>query len=229
MEPLEISAKTVEEAIQIALTQLNASRDEVKVDVVSEGKPGLLGIGAEEAIIIVELLTPRPEPEESETESEEDIAGIAETILERLLELMELEATIQRQTFQTTNGEEQVTSPLAFNVMGDDLGILIGRRGQTLATLQYMLRLMVSHQTKVWTPIVIDVEGYKQRRSEALQALAVRMAEQVRTRGTPFTLEPMPAYERRIIHLALADHPNVTTQSIGEGDLRKVVIQPEKD
>ena len=229
MEPLEISAKTTEEAIQIALTQLNASRDEVKVDVVSEGKPGLLGIGAEEAIIIVELLTPRPEPEESETESEEDIAGIAESILERLLELMELEATIQRQTFQTTNGEEQVTSPLAFNVMGDDLGILIGRRGQTLATLQYMLRLMVSHQTKVWTPIVIDVEGYKQRRSEALQALAVRMAEQVRTRGTPFTLEPMPAYERRIIHLALADHPNVTTESIGEGDLRKVVIQPEKD
>ena len=211
------------------MTQLNASRDEVKVDVVSEGKPGLLGIGAEEAIIIVELLTPRPEPEESETESEEDIAGIAESILERLLELMELEATIQRQTFQTTDGEEQVTSPLAFNVMGDDLGILIGRRGQTLATLQYMLRLMVSHQTKVWTPIVIDVEGYKQRRSEALQALAVRMAEQVRTRGTPFTLEPMPAYERRIIHLALADHPNVTTQSIGEGDLRKVVIQPEKD
>ena len=229
MEPLEISAKTVEEAIQIALMQLNASRDEVKVDVVSEGKPGLLGLGAEEAKIIVERLTPMPEPEDNDTESEEDVAGIAENILERLLELMEIEATIQRQTFQTTNGEEQVTSPLAFNVMGDDLGILIGRRGQTLATLQYMLRLMVSHQTKVWTPIVIDVEGYKQRRSEALQALAVRMAEQVRTRGTPFTLEPMPAYERRVIHLALADHPNVTTQSIGEGDLRKVVILPERD
>ena len=211
------------------MTQLNASRDEVKVDVVSEGKPGLLGIGAEEAKIIVERLAPVPEPEEGETESEEDIAGIAGNILESLLELMELEATIQRQSFQTTNGEEQVTSPLAFNVMGDDLGILIGRRGQTLATLQYMLRLIVSHQTKVWTPIVIDVEGYKQRRSEALQALAIRMAEQVRTRGTPFTLEPMPAYERRIIHVALADHPDVTTESTGEGDLRKVVILPEGD
>ncbi len=170
-----------------------------------------------------------PEPEENEAELEEDVAGIAESVLERLLELMELEATIQRQTFQTTNGEEQVTSPLAFNVTGDDLGILIGRRGQTLATLQYMLRLMVSHQMKVWTPIVIDIEGYKQRRSEALQALAVRMAEQVLTRGTPFTLEPMPAYERRVIHLALADHPEVTTESIGEGDLRKVVILPERD
>ena len=229
MEPLEISAKTVEEAIQIALMQLNASRDEVKIDVVSEGKSGLLGIGAEEAKIIVERLTPVTEPEEGETESEEDVARIAENILERLLELMELEATIQRQIFQTTNGEEQVTSPLAFNVTGDDLGILIGRRGQTLATLQYVLRLIVSQQTKVWTPIVIDVEGYKQRRSEALQALAVRMAEQVRTRRTPFTLEPMPAYERRVIHLALADHPDVTTQSIGEGDMRKVVILPEGD
>jgi spoIIIJ-associated protein len=209
--------------------QLDASRDEVKVDVVSEGKPGLLGIGAEEAKIIVERLTPMPEPEANEAESEEDVAAIAESILESLLELMELEATVHLQTFQSTNGEEQITSPLSFNVIGDDLGILIGRRGQTLATLQYMLRLMVSHQTKVWTPIVIDVEGYKQRRSEALQALAVRMAEQVRTRRTPFTLEPMPAYERRIIHLALADHPDVTTQSIGEGDLRKVVILPEKD
>lgn len=142
---------------------------------------------------------------------------------------MELEATVQPQTFHTTNGEERIVSPFAFDVTGEDLGILIGRRGQTLATLQYILRLMVSHQLKVWTPIVVDVEGYKQRRSEALQALAARLAEQVRSRGTPFTLEPMPAYERRIIHLALADHPDVTTQSIGEGDLRKVVILPDKD
>ncbi|UCB44220.1 MAG: protein jag [Dehalococcoidales bacterium] len=222
MEPLEINARTVEEAIQIALTQLNASRDEVKVDVVSEGKSGLLGLGAEEAVIRVERLVTVPE-------SEENASEITRSILERLLELMEIEATVQPQTFQTTNGEEQATSPFAFNVTGEDLGILIGRRGQTLATLQYMVRLIVSHQMKVWTPIVIDVEGYKQRRSEALQTLAVRMAEQVRTRGTPFTLEPMPAYERRIIHLALADHPNVTTQSIGEGDLRKVVILPDKD
>lgn len=222
MEPLEISARTVEEAIQIALKQLNASRDEVKVNVVSEGKSGLLGLGAEEAVIRVERLVSVPE-------SENNAFEIARNILERLLELMELEATVQPQTFHTTNGEERIVSPFAFDVTGEDLGILIGRRGQTLATLQYILRLMVSHQLKVWTPIVVDVEGYKQRRSEALQALAARLAEQVRSRGTPFTLEPMPAYERRIIHLALADHPDVTTQSIGEGDLRKVVILPDKD
>lgn len=228
MEPLEISARTVEEAIQIALRQLNASQDEVKVDVVSEGKSGLLGLGSEEAVIRVERLVAVPELE-AVPEPEENVSEITQEVLERLLELMDIEATVQPQTLQTTNGEEQITSPFAFNVTGEDLGILIGRRGQTLATLQYLVRLMVSHQTKVWTPIVIDVEGYKQRRSEALQALAVRMAEQVRTRGTPFTLEPMPAYERRIIHLALTDHPDVTTQSIGEGDLRKVVILPDKD
>jgi len=204
------------------LKQLNASRDEVKVNVVSEGKSGLLGLGAEEAVIRVERLVSVPE-------SENNAFEIARNILERLLELMELEATVQPQTFHTTNGEERIVSPFAFDVTGEDLGILIGRRGQTLATLQYILRLMVSHQLKVWTPIVVDVEGYKQRRSEALQALAARLAEQVRSRGTPFTLEPMPAYERRIIHLALADHPDVTTQSIGEGDLRKVVILPDKD
>ncbi len=204
------------------MKQLNASRDEVKVNVVSEGKSGLLGLGAEEAVIRVERLVSVPE-------SENNAFEIARNILERLLELMELEATVQPQTFHTTNGEERIVSPFAFDVTGEDLGILIGRRGQTLATLQYILRLMVSHQLKVWTPIVVDVEGYKQRRSEALQALAARLAEQVRSRGTPFTLEPMPAYERRIIHLALADHPDVTTQSIGEGDLRKVVILPDKD
>jgi len=152
---------------------------------------------------------------------------VAEEILETLLDLMDVEATIMPESLQTTNGEEQVTPPLAFNIQGEDLGILIGRRGQTLAALQYIVRLIINHQMKVWTPLVIDVEGYKQRRSEALQALAVRMAEQVRLKGVPFTLEPMPAYERRIIHLALTDHPDVTTESAGEGDARKVVILPD--
>jgi len=82
----------------------------------------------------------------------------------------------------------------------------------------------VGHQTKTWIPIVIDVEGYKQRRYEALRNLALRVAEQVKASGMPFTLEPMPANERRIAHLTLADHPDVTTQSIGEGEARKVVI-----
>lgn len=227
MKPLEISAKTVEEAIQIAMNQLNASREEIKVDVLSEGKSGIFGVGTEKAVIQVERLSPMSELEEDE-HNKKNVAEVTEEILETLLDLMDIEAITLPESLQTTNGEEQVTAPLAFNIQGEDLGILIGRRGQTLAALQYVVRLIINHQMKVWTPVVIDVEGYKQRRSEALQALAVRMAEQVRLKGMPFTLEPMPAYERRIIHLALTDHPDITTESIGEGDARKVVILPDQ-
>jgi spoIIIJ-associated protein len=229
MKPLEISAKTVEEAIQIAMEQLNASREEIKVDVLSEGKTGIFGMGSEEAVIQVERLSPMSELEEDMPGEKNVTEEVAEEILETLLNLMGIEATVMPESLQMTNGEEQVTPPLAFNVQGEDLGILIGRRGQTLAALQYVVRLIINHQMKVWTPVVIDVEGYKQRRSEALQALAVRMAEQVRVKGMPFTLEPMPAYERRIIHLALTDHPDVTTESTGEGDARKVVILPDQE
>ena len=209
------------------MNQLNASREEIKVDVLSEGKSGIFGVGTEKAVIQVERLSPMSELEEDE-HNKKNVAEVTEEILETLLDLMDIEAITLPESLQTTNGEEQVTAPLAFNIQGEDLGILIGRRGQTLAALQYVVRLIINHQMKVWTPVVIDVEGYKQRRSEALQALAVRMAEQVRLKGMPFTLEPMPAYERRIIHLALTDHPDITTESIGEGDARKVVILPDQ-
>jgi spoIIIJ-associated protein len=210
------------------MEQLNASREEIKVDVLSEGKTGIFGMGSEEAVIQVERLSPMSELEEDMPGEKNVTEEVAEEILETLLGLMGIEATVMPENLQMTNGEEQVTPPLAFNVQGEDLGILIGRRGQTLAALQYVVRLIINNQMKVWTPVVIDVEGYKQRRSEALQALAVRMAEQVRVKGMPFTLEPMPAYERRIIHLALTDHPDVTTESTGEGDSRKVVILPDQ-
>ena len=112
----------------------------------------------------------------------------------------------------------------ALGKTGDDLGILIGRRGQTLSCLQYIVRLIVGHQKRSWLPVIIDVEGYKQRRYQALQVFARQMAEQVHAKKMSFTLEPMPAYERRIIHLALADHKDVTTESIGQGESRRVVI-----
>ena len=155
---------------------------------------------------------------------EGDIAEIANSVLETLLTMMGVTASVVLQAEPLAGGGEQATAHIGFNIKGDDLGILIGRRGQTLTCLQHIVRLIVTHQTGVWVPITIDVEGYKQRRYEALQALAWRMAEQVKARGVPFTLEPMPAYERRIIHLTLADYPDVTTQSIGQGEARKVVI-----
>jgi spoIIIJ-associated protein len=157
-------------------------------------------------------------------EEESDVAEVAKSILERLLAEMGVVASVILQAKASIEGEEGATAPIALDIEGDDLGILIGRRGQTLSYLQHVVRLIVAHQTQAWVPIIIDVEGYKQRRCEALQALAWRLAEQVTVRGVPFSLEPMSAYERRIIHLALADHPDVTTQSIGEGEARKVVI-----
>ena len=151
-----------------------------------------------------------------------DIADTARGILETLLSLMGVVADVVSPDKPFTEGDTTVA--ITFNIKGDDLGILIGRRGQTLSCLQYITRLIVGHQTDVWMPIIIDVEEYKQRRYEALQTLAQRIAEQVTANGESFTLEPMSAYERRIIHITLAKHSDVTTRSIGEGEARKVVI-----
>ena len=157
-----------------------------------------------------------------------DIAEEAKCVLERLLAEMGVVASVTLQDKSPVEVEEGAAAPIALDIKGDDLGILIGRRGQALSYLQYVVRLIVAHQTKTKVPIIIDVEGYKQRRYEALRALAIRLAEQVKVRGVPFSLEPMSAYERRIIHLTLAEHPDVTTQSIGEGEARKVVILPKE-
>ena len=156
----------------------------------------------------------------------EEQVGVVETaegVLETLLRLMEIPASVE--TSVTEDGD--VTS-IVVNIMGEDLGILIGRRGQTLASLQHIVRLIVAHQTQTRCPLVIDVEGYKQRRYEALRSMAWRLADQVKARRVPFTLEPMSAFERRIIHLELADNPDVTTESTGVGEARKVVILPKR-
>ena len=159
---------------------------------------------------------------------ESDVGEAAREALETLLALMGVVCSIVPQTQPVIEGEQEATASVALNIEGEDLGILIGRRGQTLSCLQYIVRLIVGHQTRAWVPIVIDVEGYKQRRYQALQAFAQHTAEQVKTKGTSSTLEPMSAYERRIIHLALADHPDVTTESTGLGEARRVVIMPKE-
>ena len=220
-EKLEISAKTVEEAIQRALEQLGVSREEVEVTVLKEGKSGILGMGAEEAKIRVRPLI-------STDKKKTDIVEMAKSIVEALLAKLEMVASVTVKALPSAEGSDEANAPITFDVTGDDLGILIGRHGQTLASLQYIARIIVAHQTKSWLPIIIDIEGYKQRRYEALQALARRIAEQVKTRRAPFTLKPMPAYERRIIHLTLADHPDVITESTDVGEARRVVILPRK-
>jgi len=110
------------------------------------------------------------------------------------------------------------------NIVGDDLGMLIGRRGETLRDLQFLVRLMISRKIGSWPNLLLDVEGYKARRESLLRGLAERMAEQVKRTGNAVTLEPMPAHERRIIHLALHNDPDVYTESTGEDEERKVQI-----
>ncbi len=213
----------------------------MEVTVVKEGKHGILGLGAEEAKVIVKPLAaaPKEKPEKAEKaekkaeaapvpEESSDVAEAAASVLETLIERLGLEASVVSEMKPPVAGGEDAPAIVTLNVKGDDLGILIGRRGQTLASLQHIVRLIVANQAKARVPIVIDVEGYKQRRYEALQALARRVAEQVKERGRPFALEPMPAYERRIIHLTLSDSSDVTTESAGEGEVRKVVIVPRK-
>ena len=157
-----------------------------------------------------------------------NIFEAAKNVLETLLELMDIPASITLSDEFTVEDEDGTPSSVGLNIEGEDLGILIGRRGQTMVSLQYVVRIIMVCQMQVKIPIVIDVEGYKQRRCEGLRALARRLAEQVKVKRMPFTMEPMPAFERRVIHLALADHPDVITESTGVGESRKVVILPKR-
>jgi len=118
---------------------------------------------------------------------------------------------------------------VVLDIRGDDLGLLIGRRGETLRDLQFITRLIVSRKVGHWPNLVVDVEQYRIHREQALQQLARRMADKVRLTRQPVPLEPMPPNERRIIHLALRDDPYVTTHSVGEGEARKVIISPKHE
>jgi spoIIIJ-associated protein len=179
-----------------------------------------LGLGAEEAQIKVRPLLRFPN-------KGSDIVGKAKETLEKILSFMKLTASVELKQ-PPLEGASTEIAPITLNIRGEDLGILIGRRGQTLASLQHIVRLIVAHQLKAHVPLTIDVEGYKQRRYQALYGLALRLAERVISNGKAITLEPMPADERRIIHLALVKHPQITTQSIGESESRKVIISPTK-
>ena len=209
MEAIEMTAGTVEQAIEKAEAQLGLSRDQFKVEVIKEGRSGILGVGGREAVIRVS----------STTLPEEDVVSHVTEILDTLLGLMGVQGKIEVISDEL---------PLALNINGDDLGILIGRRGQTLVALEYVTKLMVVQRLKAWLPLTIDVGSYKKHRRDSLQKLALYLAEQVKSRRRAMPMEPMPANERRIIHLALADHPDVTTQSIGEGENRKIVILPRE-
>ena len=245
-ESVEISAKTVEEAIERGLSELGLTRDQVEVEVVHPGRSGVLGIGAEDARVRIvaravaspthgqpaqvaeekETPAPPPEPVSESAALDAEVAELATDLLQGLLDGMSVRANVQARLGDDL-AEEGEEPALILDVTGNDLGILIGRRGETLRALQYMTRLMLSRKLERWEPVIVDVESYRVRRRRSLRQLATRMADRMVFSRQRVVLEAMPANERRIIHIALRDHPQVTTKSIGEGERRKITILPK--
>ena len=209
MREIVMTAKTVEEAIELALKELDVERAEVEVNVVSRGKSGILGIGSEPARVRVEVL-----------DKPSDVVMVATEVIDDVISLLGLSVVTT-----LTQTEREGESAPAFDIEGDDAGLLIGRRGETLKSFQFLIRYMVSQRLGAHANVQVDVEGYQERRYQALANMARRVAQRVADTGRPITMEPMPPNERRIVHLALADHPGVTTESLGEGSGRQVVVQ----
>lgn len=274
----EFRGKTVEAAVAAGLAALNLARGDVDIEVIRPGSRGVLGIGAEDAIVRLSATRSAPEPRpvpkagpqrEPRTApaprqepratsqnapqvapqvaqpaapaapeapaptadtSDERVSAAAEKgreLLTGLLEHMNLNARVEivPQSAAEIDDDEPA---LVLNIVGENLGVLIGRQNETLSALEFVTRLMVNQQVRSRTSFVVDVNGYRAKRAESLRKLALRMADQATQSARTVALEPMPPAERRIIHLALREHPSVITQSVGEGDRRKVTIVPKK-
>ncbi len=226
---IEVAAPSVDEAVDQALQKLGLSRDEVVVEVLRHPSRGLLGLLSEDALVRVTAKARGSAEEPAPSAGTADVDEVARLGLEvvgNLVKYMGLAARVSRETVPL---ESQTNlDAVLLNVSGRDLGALIGRRGETLRDLQYLSCLMISRPLQRWPNLAVDVEHYKARREKLLTDLARRMADKVRTTDQSVSLEPMPPHERRIVHLALRDDPDVFTESVGQADRRKVVILPKK-
>jgi Predicted RNA-binding protein len=202
---IEKKGKTVQEAISAALEELKVSQDEVDIEVIEEGNKGIFGIiGSKVARIRVTV-----------KEEEKNRCDIASDFLYTILNNMGVEADIS-----VSEDEESIV----VDINGDDIGIIIGRRGETMDSLQYLTSLVVNKSYEDYKRVILNVENYRQKREETLIKLANRLADKVVKYKKPITLEPMNPYERRIIHSSLQGHKYVETYSTGEEPKRKVVI-----
>ena len=232
MRSIEISARTVAEATRLALEQLGVDEDEVMISVLQTGdddNEALVRVSVDDDVEEREAAPPS-EPARSRPPLDPQATGIrARQILEGMLERMGLEAyvTVQHSTSPGPDGEPQQSTMLYVEGLDEEtVGLMIGRRGETLRSLQFLLNTIVSRTSGRWPQLVVDVGNYRQRRQESLESLARRMAEQVRTTRRPMPLEPMQAYDRRVIHMALRDDETVYTESTGEGENRRIIIFP---
>ena len=231
---LEVIAPTVEEAVAKGARELGLDSDQLMVEVLDDGTKGLFGLGNRQARVRLTVLgrqAPRPQKEQPVVEevvpdAEDDAEAVIiarDTVIE-LLQRMNITADVKA-SWGTVEPPGKI-KPLLVDIQGKDLSVLIGRRGETLSALQYITRLIVGKELRRPVSVILDVEGYRHRREQQLRQLARRIAKQAIETQRTVALEPMPANERRIIHMELREDQSVETESIGEGNRRKVTVRP---
>lgn len=208
MDTITISAKNVEEAVTQALIQLGITSDQLEYEVVDKGSSGILGIGSRPAVI--------------KAKKKFSLEGTAKDFLSDIFRTMDMEVQVDIQYH-----EEEKTMDI--DLKGDDMGILIGKRGQTLDSIQYLTSLVVNKYTSEYVRVKVDIENYRERRKETLETLAKNISYKVKRTKKPVALEPMNPYERRIIHSALQGDRYVITRSEGEEPFRHVVISLKRE
>lgn len=210
MEYVEISAKTVSEAITEACQKFGVTSDKLDYQVVEEGSSGFLGIGSKPAII-----------KASVKNEEISVEDKAKKFLNDVFAAMNMTVVVSVQY-------NEAAEEMDIEISGDEMGVLIGKRGQTLDSLQYLVSLVVNKESENYIRVKLDTENYRERRKETLENLAKNIAYKVKRTRRPISLEPMNPYERRIIHSALQNDKYVTTYSEGEEPFRKVVVALKK-
>ncbi len=268
---VDITAASVEEAIDHGLELLGLTRSQAEVEILEHPRAKILGFGGRDALVRIkkqgyvipepveekeEKPAPKPKPEPkkekpvktetkptataapkaavttekpvdiAELPEDERIIAVAIEVVTELLSKMKIQAEVKAHFVEPEDEHDEKL--LWVDVEGNDLSILIGRRSETLNALQYISSLIINKQMGRLIPLMVDVQGYRNRRTQQIRGLAMRMAEQCVNQKRRQTLEPMSAHERRIVHLALRNHPDVYTESIGEGGGRKVTILPKQ-
>jgi spoIIIJ-associated protein len=213
MEFLEFEGKTTEEAIAQACEHFQLPPESLDIEIISVGSPGLFGLGGRKARVRVVLSR-----EEGEGGADADLLPQAQELLDRILELMGEKAKV----LARFDEEDR----LSLGIDAEDPGLLIGKQGQTLEALQYLLTKMIAKKARRKVRVFIDIESYRARHQEALTQLAIKSGEKAKKSGKPITLNPMNPHDRRIVHLALQGDMEVKTMSRGEGLYKKVVVYP---
>ena len=210
MEYIEVSAKTVSDAITEACQKLSVTSDMLDYEVIEEGSAGFLGIGSKPAVIKAGVKV-----------TELSVEDTAKTFLRDVFEAMKLEVVVNIKY-------DEAERNMDIDLSGDDMGVLIGKRGQTLDSLQYLVSLVVNKDAENYIRVKVDTENYRERRKETLENLAKNIAYKVKRTKKSVSLEPMNPYERRIIHSALQNDKYVSTHSEGEEPFRRVIVTLKK-